>query len=326
MRKTTLAFVLRRLVQVVPVVLAIAAMNFLLLHMAPGDAADLLAGQMGQATPEFIQEIRREFGLDRPLHEQFLIYIGKLLVFDLGMSHLQQLPVIDLILDRLPATLILMVSAIVIAVSAGVGLGVGAARREGTVADNVISVSALIVYATPSFWLGLMLIVLFSIKLDVLPSSGMMQIGAGLNGLAHALDVAWHLVLPATTLGLFYVAIYTRLMRASMLEVYGLDFIVTARAKGLSETSVAWTHALRNALLPVVTLAGVQFGHLLGGSILVETVFGWPGLGRLVFDALLQRDLSLLLGILFVSSVVVVFANLIVDLIYGFLDPRIVHK
>jgi len=326
MRKTTLAFVLRRLVQVVPVVLAIAAMNFFLLHMAPGDAADLLAGQMGQATPEFIQEIRREFGLDRPLHEQFLIYIGKLLVFDLGMSHLQQLPVIDLILDRLPATLILMVSAIVIAVSAGVGLGVGAARREGTVADNVISVSALIVYATPSFWLGLMLIVLFSIKLDVLPSSGMMQIGAGLNGLAHALDVAWHLVLPATTLGLFYVAIYTRLMRASMLEVYGLDFIVTARAKGLSETSVAWTHALRNALLPVVTLAGVQFGHLLGGSILVETVFGWPGLGRLVFDALLQRDLSLLLGILFVSSVVVVFANLIVDLIYGFLDPRIVHK
>ena len=326
MRKTTLAFVLRRLVQVVPVVLAIAAMNFLLLHMAPGDAADLLAGQMGQATPEFIQEIRREFGLDRPLHEQFLIYIGKLLVFDLGMSHLQQLPVIDLILDRLPATLILMVSAIVIAVSAGVGLGVGAARREGTVADNVISVSALIVYATPSFWLGLMLIVLFSIKLDVLPSSGMMQIGAGLNGLAHALDVAWHLVLPATTLGLFYVAIYTRLMRASMLEVYGLDFIVTARAKGLSERSVAWTHAMRNALLPVVTLAGVQFGHLLGGSILVETVFGWPGLGRLVFDALLQRDLSLLLGILFVSSVVVVFANLIVDLIYGFLDPRIVHK
>ncbi len=326
MRKTTFLFVLRRLIQVVPVVLAITAMNFLLLHMAPGDAADLLGGQMGQTTPEFIQQIRKEFGLDRPLHEQFLIYIGKLLVFDLGMSHLQQLPVIDLILDRLPATLILMVSAIVIAVVAGIGLGVAASRREGTVADNAISVSALIVYATPSFWLGLMLIVLFSIKLDVLPSGGMMQIGAGLTGLAHALDVAWHLILPATTLGLFYVAIYTRLMRASMLEVYGLDFIVTARAKGLSETSVAWTHAVRNALLPVVTLAGVQVGHLLGGSILVETVFGWPGLGRLVFDALLQRDLNLLLGILFVSSVVVVFANLIVDLIYGLLDPRIVHK
>lgn len=326
MRKSTFLFVLRRLIQVVPVVVAITAMNFLLLQMAPGDAADILSGQMGHATLEFTQQIRQEFGLDRPLHEQFLIYIGKLLVFDLGISHLQQLPVIDLILDRLPATLILMISAIFIAIVAGIGLGVAAARREGTVADNAISVSALIVYATPSFWLGLMLIVLFSIKLDVLPSGGMMQIGAGLTGLAHVLDVAWHLILPAMTLGLFYVAIYTRLMRASMLEVYGLDFIVTARAKGLSEGSVAWTHAVRNALLPVVTLAGVQIGHLLGGSILVETVFGWPGLGRLVFDALLQRDLNLLLGILFVSSVVVVFANLIVDLVYGLLDPRIVHK
>jgi len=326
MRKSTFLFVLRRLIQVVPVVLAITAMNFLLLQMAPGDAADILSEQMGHATLEFTQQIRQEFGLDRPLHEQFLIYIGKLLVFDLGISHLQQLPVIDLILDRLPATLILMISAIFIAVVAGIGLGVAAARREGTVADNAISVSALIVYATPSFWLGLMLIVLFSIKLDVLPSGGMMQIGAGLTGLAHVLDVTWHLILPAMTLGLFYVAIYTRLMRASMLEVYGLDFIVTARAKGLSEGSVAWTHAVRNALLPVVTLAGVQIGHLLGGSILVETVFGWPGLGRLVFDALLQRDLNLLLGILFVSSVVVVFANLIVDLVYGLLDPRIVHK
>ena len=326
MRKSTFLFVLRRLIQVVPVVLAITAMNFLLLQMAPGDAADILSGQMGHATLEFTQQIRQEFGLDRPLHEQFLIYIGKLLVFDLGISHLQQLPVIDLILDRLPATLILMISAIFIAVVAGIGLGVAAARREGTVADNAISVSALIVYATPSFWLGLMLIVLFSIKLDVLPSGGMMQIGAGLTGLAHVLDITWHLILPAMTLGLFYVAIYTRLMRASMLEVYGLDFIVTARAKGLSEGSVAWTHAVRNALLPVVTLAGVQIGHLLGGSILVETVFGWPGLGRLVFDALLQRDLNLLLGILFVSSVVVVFANLIVDLVYGLLDPRIVHK
>ena len=153
-----------------------------------------------------------------------------------------------------------------------------------------------------------------------------MQIGAGLTGIDHALDVARHLILPATTLGLFYVAIYARLMRASMLEVYSLEFIMTARAKGLSESTIAWTHALRNALLPVVTLIGVQIGHLLGGSILVETVFGWPGLGRLVFDALLQRDLNLLLGILFVSSIVVVIANLIVDLLYGLLDPRIVHK
>lgn len=326
MKKATGVFVLRRLVQLVPVVLAIATLNFLLLHMTPGDAADILAGQMGHATVEFTNQLRAEFGLDRPLYEQYAIYMAKLLTFDLGMSHLQQTPVIDLILGRLPATLILMVSAIVISVVIGVVLGVGAARRQGTLADNVISITALIVYATPAFWLGLMLIVLFSIILDILPSGGMMQVGAGLTGIDHVLDVARHLVLPATTLGLFYVAIYARLMRASMLEVYGLDFIVTARAKGLSEGKIAWTHAMRNALLPVVTLAGVQIGHLLGGSILIETVFGWPGLGRLVFDALLQRDLNLLLGILFVSSVVVVVANLIVDLLYGLLDPRIVHK
>lgn len=326
MRKTTVAFVARRLLQLVPVVLAIATMNFLLIKMAPGDAADILAGQMGHATLEFTQELRREFGLDLPLVEQYLAYMGRLLTLDLGVSFLQQQPALDLILDRLPATIVLMASAIVLAVGFGVVLGVVAARRQGSWLDNAVSVSALIIYATPAFWLGLMLIVLFSIKLDLLPSGGMMQIGAGKTGLALVFDVAWHLILPAATLGLFYVAIYTRLMRASMLEVYGLDFIATARAKGLSEGSIAWTHALRNALLPVVTLAGVQLGHLLGGSVLVETVFGWPGLGRLVFDALLQRDLNLLLGILFVSSVVVVIANLVVDLVYGLLDPRIVHK
>ncbi len=318
-----LRFVALRLLQVAPVVLAIGALNFVLLKMAPGDAADVLAGQMGHATPELMAELRREFGLDRPFHEQFGIYLLKLTTFDLGRSHLQQLPVIDLILDRLPATLILMASAIAVAMAVGVALGVSAARRQGTWLDGAISVAALIVYATPAFWLGLMLIVLFSIHLDLVPSGGMARIGAGLTGLAYARDVAHHLILPAVTLGLFYVAIYARLMRASMLEVYRLDYIATARAKGLSEGRIAWTHAFRNALLPVVTLAGVQIGHILGGSILVETVFAWPGLGRLVFDALLQRDLNLLLGILFVSSVVVVLASLTVDLIYGLLDPRI---
>ena len=326
MRRETVLFVGRRLLQLAPVVLAIAALNFLLIKMAPGDAADILAGQMGHATLEFTQQLRKEFGLDLPLIEQFMVYIGRLARLDLGTSLIQQQPVLDLILDRLPATLLLMVTAIGIAVASGVTLGVVAARRQGGWLDNVISVIALLVYATPAFWLGLMLIVLFSIRLDILPSGGMMQIGVSKSGIALALDVARHLILPALTLGLFYAAIYARLMRASMLEVYGQDFITTARAKGLSERSVAWSHAARNALLPVVTLAGLQLGHLLGGSILIETVFGWPGLGRLVFDALQQRDLNLLLGILFVSSVVVVLANLVVDLLYGLLDPRISHK
>jgi peptide/nickel transport system permease protein len=326
LKTTTILFVARRLAQLVPVVLAIAALNFLLVKLAPGDAADILAGQMGHATLEFTEQLRRDFGLDLPLIEQFAIYMGKLFTLDLGVSLIQQQPVLDLILERLPATLLLMVSAIAIAMATGVALGVAAARRQGSWLDNAISVAALLVYATPAFWLGLMLIVLFSIRLDLLPSGGMMSIGSGKTSIAFALDVGRHLVLPSLTLGLFYAAVYARLMRAAMLEVYGQDFIVTARAKGLSERSIAWTHALRNALLPVVTLAGMQIGHLLGGSVLIETVFAWPGLGRLVFDALVQRDLNLLLGILFISSVVVVVANLVVDVVYGLLDPRITHK
>ena len=321
-----LRFILRRLVQLAPVLLAIATLNFLLLQLAPGDAADIIAGQSGHATPEMVAALRAEFGLDQPLWRQYIAYVGKLAVLDLGYSFQYQLPVSLLILERLPATLLLMVPALLLAVGLGVVLGVTAARRRGGVVDGVVAVGALVVYATPVFWLGLMLIVLFSIQLGWLPSGGMINVRAGHTGLAYALDVARHLLLPVATMALFYVAIYTRLMRASMLEVYSLDFITTARAKGVSATRVAWRHAARNALLPVVTLAGVQFGHLLGGSVLVETVFGWPGLGRLVFDSLLQRDLNLLLGILFVSSVVVVLANLAVDLVYGLLDPRIVHK
>lgn len=200
------------------------------------------------------------------------------------------------------------------------------AKNRGRLVDSLISVGALVIYAMPVFWLGLMLIVFFSITLGALPSGGMTDVRAAPAGLAYVADVVRHALLPVLTMGLFYVAIYTRLMRASMLEVYALDFITTARAKGVPERRIAWSHAARNALLPVVTLAGLQFGHLLGGSVLVETVFGWPGLGRLVFDSLLQRDLNLLLGLLFVSSAVVVLANLAADLTYGLLDPRIVHR
>jgi peptide/nickel transport system permease protein len=326
MRSASLGFVLRRLLQMVPVLLAIASLNFFLVHMAPGDAADIIAGQSGNATPEFVAGLRHDFGLDKPLFEQFFIYVARLLRFDLGYSSVQQAPVIDLILQRLPAPLLLMLTAVTLAVAAGVALGVASARRRGSWADRAISITALVFYAVPVFWLGLMLIVLFSIVLGVLPSGGMSEIGKANGGVDHALDVLRHLILPAITMALFYLALYTRVMRSSMLEVLSLEYIIAARAKGLPESAIAWRHAVPNAILPIVTLAGVQFGHLLGGSILIETVFGWPGLGRLVFDALLQRDMNLLLGILFVSSVVVVLANLVVDLLYGFLDPRIVHK
>lgn len=319
-------YILRRLLLVIPVVLCIAAMNFALLHMAPGDAAEIIAGQSGHGTPELVAELRKELGLDKPLYQQFGIFVWKLLHFDLGFSYVQATPVLSLILDRLPATLLLMVSSLGMAIAGGIVLGVVASTRRGKAADSLISVGALIAYAVPTFWLGLMMIVLFSVHLNLLPSGGMLDVTADKRGLAYALDVARHLVLPSVTLALFYLAVYTRVMRSSMLEVYSLEYIITARAKGLGERVIAWRHAARNAALPVLTLAGVQFGHLLGGSILIETVFGWPGLGRLVFDALSQRDFNTLLGVLFVSSVVVVLVNLLVDLLYSRLDPRIVHQ
>lgn len=321
-----LRFLGRRLLQLLPVIVAVAAMNFLLVHLAPGDVAMVLAGQSGQTSAHYVAQLRHEFGLDKPLLIQFLIYLGRMLHFNLGYSYVQQMPVLQLILERLPATLLLMVTAITLAIGVGVVLGVVAARRHGSLVDNGISIGALLAYATPSFWLGLMLIVLFSVKLAWLPSDGMTTVGADESGLAYAIDVLRHLVLPAVTLAAFYLAVYTRLMRASMLEVYSLPFVTTARAKGLPERRVAWSHAAPNALLSVVTIAGVMFGNMLGGSILIETVFGWPGLGRLVFEALLQRDLNTLLGILFLSSLVVVTATIAVDLVYGLIDPRIAQR
>ncbi|WP_377845408.1 ABC transporter permease [Bosea sp. UC22_33] len=318
----SLLFIGKRAAIVIPSVLGIAVLNFALLHMAPGDAADIIAAQSGGATTEFVAELRRSFGLDRPLWQQFFIYLGKLLTFDLGVSHVQQRPVLSLIAELAPATVLLMMTAILVATLLGMLFGTIAAMRHRKWLDSIISVLALLAYATPQFWLGLMLIVFFSVTLGILPSGGMMTIGQDISWPLRVFDVARHLVLPAVTLGLFYVALYTRLMRASMLEVYTYDFVTTARAKGVSETRVGFVHAAANALLPVVTMAGVQIGHMLGGSILVETVFGWPGLGRLLFDALQQRDLNLLLGILFISSILVVAANLVVDLLYGVLDPR----
>jgi peptide/nickel transport system permease protein len=315
--------VLRRLLLAVPVILAIAVLNFLLVHLAPGDAATVLAGEAGSATPEYMAQLRAKFGLDRPLPVQLLAYVRAVLTLDLGHSFRHDRPVAELIADRIGATLLLTMSALVGSVGLGIALGLLAASGLNTWRDNLISVFALVSYATPLFWLGLMLIVVFSVRLGWLPTSGMETIGAFHRGWARAVDVARHLVLPATTLSLFFLALYARLMRASVLEQAGMDYVRTARAKGLGERRVTFRHVLKNALLPVVTMAGVQTGGLLGGSIIVETVFGWPGLGLLAFQSLFARDLNLLLGIFFVCACAVVAVNLVVDLVYTLLDPRI---
>jgi len=317
------AYVLRRLLQAVPVVLAIILLNFLLLHLAPGDAAQVLAGEAGSATPEYMAQLRQRFGLDRPLAVQLVLYLKQMLVLDLGFSFRHSMPVLDLILARLGPTLLLMLTTLVLSVSVGVALGLLAASRAGTWQDTVISVLALVSYATPLFWVGLMLIVIFSVKLDWLPTSGMETVGAFHEGAARVLDIGRHLILPALSLSLFYLALYVRLMRAAVLEQAGMDYVTTARAKGLNELRITLTHVLRNAVLPVVTVAGVQVGGLLGGSVVVESVFAWPGLGLLAFQSLFARDFNLLLGIFFLSACLVVALNLAVDVVHTLLERRI---
>ncbi len=316
-------YVSRRLLQGIPIILAIVVLNFFLLNMAEGDAVDVLAGEAGSATPEYMEELRKKFGLDKSLPVQLGVYLKNVIMLDLGYSFRHDMPVAQLIIDRFWPTLLLMVSTILLAVGFGILLGLLAAMRLNTWKDAVITVFALITYATPLFWVGLMMIVVFSLYLGWFPTSGMENFAAFHEGFARIKDIFHHLVLPTITLSLFYLALYTRMMRASMLEQYGLDYVVTARAKGLTERRITFVHVLRNALLPVVTMAGVQVGALIGGSVIVESVFAWPGLGMLAFESLFARDLNLLLGIFLLSSALVVGVNLIVDIIYCFLDPRI---
>ncbi len=318
-----LRYVLKRLVQAVPIILAIVILNFFLLQLAEGDAVDVLAGEAGSATPEYMAELREKFGLDKPLVVQLGIYLKNVVMLDLGYSFRHDMPVSELVFDRFIPTLLLMTSTILLAVGFGIVLGLVAASGLNTWRDTIISIFALITYATPLFWVGLMLIVVFSLNLGWFPTSGMENFSMFYEGWDRVLDIARHLVLPTITLSLFYLALYTRLMRASMLEQAGQDYVTTARAKGLTERRIVFVHVLRNALLPVVTMAGVQVGALIGGSVIVESVFAWPGLGMLAFEALFARDLNLLLGIFLLSAVLVVAVNLIVDIIYSTLDPRI---
>jgi|TARA_B100000524_G_scaffold239066_1_gene127561 peptide/nickel transport system permease protein len=318
-----LRYVSWRLLQAIPIILAIVVLNFFLLNLAEGDAVDVLAGEAGSATPEYMAQLRAKFGLDQPLPIQLLVYLKNVITLDLGYSFRHDMPVSKLIIDRFWPTLLLMVSTIILAVGFGILLGLLAAVSLNTWKDAVITVFALITYATPLFWVGLMMIVVFSLNFGWFPTSGMENIAAFYEGFERIKDIAHHLILPTITLSLFYLALYTRMMRASMLEQYGLDYVVTARAKGLSERRITFVHVLRNALLPVITMAGVQVGALIGGSVIVESVFAWPGLGMLAFESLFARDLNLLLGIFLLSSALVVAVNLIVDIIYSFLDPRI---
>ena len=317
------SYTLRRLAQTVPVIALIMLGNFLLLKAVPGDLVDVIAGEGGAASQEYMDMLRAQFGLDRPDWVQFLSYAAQLAHFDLGYSFRHNMPVSQLILDRLPATLLLIGTSIALAVGAGLLLGALAARFRGGLVDQAVSVFAAVVFAMPVFWIGLMAIVLFAVELRWFPIGGMTQIGGAPSALGTVGDVAFHLMLPATTLSLAYLALYARVTRAAMGEVYDLDYVRTARAKGISEARIAVRHVLRNALLPVVTLLGLQLGSVLGGAVVVETVFSWPGMGRLAFEAVGDRDINLLLSLFLCNSLLVIIMSLAVDLIYGVLDPRV---
>ena len=319
-----LMLVLRRLALAMGLVLAVLAVNFTLIHAAPGDPALVIAGEMGGADEATMATIRKTYGLDRPLPEQFFTYLGKSVRGDLGVSYTYNRPVSELILDRLGPTVLLVLTALVSAIVIGTGLGVMASRRPDSLGSGVVTVLSLVGYAMPVFWTGILLVILFGKVWPIMPIAGMRDVrltGAGVW--ASALDVAHHLVLPALTLGIIYLAQYSRLARASMLEILGSDYIRTARAKGLADRSVIYKHALRNALMPIVTIAGLQFGNLISGAVLVETVFSWPGLGTLALDAILGRDYPTLLGVLTFSAMLVIVANLITDLSYRWIDPRL---
>ena len=270
-----------------------------------------------------MEQIRIDYGLDLPLWQQMAKYFWGVAQLDLGYSFYYNEPVTKLILEKLPATLLLVISAQVLSIFLGVILGVMAARKPTGMTSHFVTVLSLVGYAAPVFWTGIMLIILFAVMVPIFPIGSMVDVSVEREGIAYAMDVLRHLVLPAVTLGSIFLALYSRLSRASMLDVLGSDYVRTAQAKGLSEFQVVYKHALRNALLPVVTTVGLVMSGIVSGAVLVETVFSWPGLGTLAVQSIIARDTPTILGILFFSSLVVVVANLLTDMVYRIIDPRI---
>ncbi|MCO4776832.1 MULTISPECIES: ABC transporter permease [Lentibacter] len=320
----SLSFLSRRLAYGLLLMLGVVVLNFLLIRLAPGDPAVVIAGEMGGATEEMLESIREDYGLNKPVLTQLWIYISGVATGNLGESFFFNQPVSKLIAARIGPTILLVISAQIISIVLGVFLGVIAARKPNGVMSAFVSVFATIGYAVPVFWTGIMLIILFASAIPIFPVEGMQSVKLrDAPFLTQALDVAHHLVLPAFTLAIIYLAQYARLSRASMLEVLGSDYIRTARAKGSPERTVLFKHALRNAALPILTVAGLQFGNLISGALLVETVFNWPGMGRLAFESILRRDYPTIMGVLFFASAMVVVANILTDISYRWADPRL---
>ena len=319
----TLSLIVNRLVYAIVLLFAVLVLNFTLMHLAPGDVADTISQSMGGADEELLIEIRKDYGLDQPYHHQLVAYIGKVLRFDLGHSFFFNEPVSKLVLQRVPATLLLVITAQIFALLLGVVLGVYSARKPNGIMSHFVTLFALFGYSAPVFWTGILLLIAFSLQIPLFPVAGMRDVTIEGNFWIHTIDIIKHMVLPVVTLASIFLALYSRLARATMIETLGTDFVRTARAKGLHERQVVYKHALRNSVSPVVTLAGLQFSAVVSGAVLVEAVFSWPGLGTLAFQSIIARDTPTILGILFFSALVVIIGNLLTDLVLRFVDPRV---
>ncbi|MGV1819494.1 ABC transporter permease [Agrobacterium sp. CG160-95] len=313
----------RRVISAIPVLLIVLVFTFVLLENASGDAVDAYLVSIGGGDAGLRDALREQYGLNGSVLARFWLYASSVLRLDFGWSLAFDRPVLGLILERLPNTLLLMGSATALAFITGTALGILAGARPGGLTDRVLSALSLALYATPGFWLGLVLAIIFAVQLRWLPTSGIETIASGKQGFARALDIARHLVLPVASLGLIYLALFLRVMRTAMAAVWPLDFVLFAKAKGLSRRRIVLRHVARNAALPLVTVLGLQAATMLGGSVVIESVFAIPGFGRLAQEAVSGRDTPLLMGIILTSAVFVILINLVVDILYAVFDPRI---
>ena len=318
-------YVLHRAIIAVPLIFVVVTLNFVLVQAAPGDPVYYYVSSEG-VSQDFLARMKEELGLNEPLHIQYLMYLSKLARLDLGKSFLYRRPVLSLIIERMPLTLLLMIIQLAMAVVGGIMLGTVSAQRVNSRVDFFIQFISLCLLSMPIFWLGMILMLVFSLRLRWLPVSGFTSTIPPTEPLAYVCDILKHLILPVFTLMSATIPIITRLTRFNVLEISERGFVTTARSKGLKERTVFFRHVLRNALLPVATVTGMQTGYLLAGATLTETIFAWPGLGRLTFDAILALDYPVLMGMFLIVSISVIVANLVTDVLYGILDPRIRYE
>ncbi|MAR05457.1 MAG: ABC transporter permease [Paracoccaceae bacterium] len=314
---------IQRVILGVILIIAVMVLNFFLLQAAPGDVVDAMLAEAGGGDPELAARLRKQYGLDQPLYIQLIKYLGQVFRGDLGYSFYYDESVAALLIGHLPTTLMLTLSALVLAVIIGTLFGVYAALKPNGIFSNFVTVLSLFGYATPVFWLGMIILLVFALYLPLFPAFGIRSWPQPENTFDRILDMIHHLVLPTFTLAILYLASYSRISRASMLDVLGSDYIRTARTKGLSEFRVIFKHALKNAAMPVVTLAGLQLAQVFSGAVLVETVFSLPGVGPLLYESIVRRDFPVILGVLFGAATTTIVANIITDIIYRWMDPRI---